>query len=44
VIGESEAAEGVVALKDLRAEAGGSADGRVDPDHLSSLIRAQAHA
>jgi histidyl-tRNA synthetase len=37
VIGESEAAEGLVVLKDLRAEA--TEDRRVSPDALAGLVR-----
>jgi histidyl-tRNA synthetase len=42
VIGDSEAAEGVVLLKDLRSAAGASADGRVGPEDVASRIHARA--
>jgi histidyl-tRNA synthetase len=41
VIGDSEAAEGVVVLKDLRAATGASADRRVAPEDVASRIHAQ---
>jgi histidyl-tRNA synthetase len=41
VIGDSEAAEGVVLLKDLRAATGASADRRVAPEDVASRIHAQ---